>query len=118
MWKLKKISQRKKLDPKTISCYFIGYPNRSKGFRFYCPTHNTRIVETRHVVFLKDVDVDVGRRKESLNISSEENHTFMPKMVSAENEVSLPLMDNDGTQEISQIEVDTAPIAEMPLHIS
>ncbi|KAI5335651.1 hypothetical protein L3X38_025784 [Prunus dulcis] len=29
-----------------ISCYFIGYPTRSKSFRFYCPNYGTRIVET------------------------------------------------------------------------
>ena len=28
--------QIKKLDSETISCNFIGYPERSKGFRFYC----------------------------------------------------------------------------------
>jgi transposase InsO family protein len=26
-----------KLDPKTVSCHFIGYPEKSKDFRFYCP---------------------------------------------------------------------------------
>ena len=26
-----------KLDPKTVSCHFIGYPEKSKGFYFYCP---------------------------------------------------------------------------------
>jgi hypothetical protein len=41
----------KKLDFKTVSCYFIGYLERSKDFRFYCPSHTTRIVETRHVIF-------------------------------------------------------------------
>ena len=37
--------QEKKLDPRTISGYFIGYVERSKGYRFYCPSHNTKIVE-------------------------------------------------------------------------
>ena len=50
-------SQSKKLDPRTISCYFIGYPDKSKGFGFYCPTHSTRIIENKTVVFLEDVDV-------------------------------------------------------------
>ena len=27
--------QEKKLDPRTISKYFIGYVKRSKGYRFY-----------------------------------------------------------------------------------
>ena len=43
-----------KLDPKTVSCHFIGYPDRSKGFRFYCPDKYTKFVETRHAVFLED----------------------------------------------------------------
>ena len=44
----------KKLDPRTISAYFIGYAKRSKGYRFYCPTHSTRIVESRNEKFLKN----------------------------------------------------------------
>nr|GEX34504.1 putative zinc finger, CCHC-type [Tanacetum cinerariifolium] len=45
--------QSQKLDLKTISCFFIGYLERSKGYRFYCPSHSTRIVETRHAEFLE-----------------------------------------------------------------
>ena len=43
-----------KLDSKTVSCYFIGYPEKSKVFRFYCPERHTKFVETRHAVFLED----------------------------------------------------------------
>jgi hypothetical protein len=43
-----------KLDPKTVSYYFNGYPNKSKGFYFYCPDRYIKIVETRHAVFLED----------------------------------------------------------------
>ena len=39
----------RKLDPRTISGYFIGYAKRSKGYRFYCPSYNTRTVESRNV---------------------------------------------------------------------
>jgi hypothetical protein len=42
------------LEPKTVSCYFIGYPEKSKGFRFYCPNMHTKYVETRHAIFLED----------------------------------------------------------------
>ena len=42
----------KKMDPRTISTYFIGYVERFKGYRFYCPTHITRIVESRNAKFL------------------------------------------------------------------
>ncbi|KAD5802269.1 hypothetical protein E3N88_13629 [Mikania micrantha] len=47
----------KKLDMKIVTCYFIGYPDHSKGYRFYCPTHVTRIVETKHAHFLEDPKV-------------------------------------------------------------
>jgi len=42
-----------KLDPKTVSCHFIGYPKRSKGYRFYYPDRTTKFIETRHAVFLE-----------------------------------------------------------------
>ena len=45
--------QEKKLDPRTISEYFIGYAERSKEHNFYCPSHNTRIVESRNAKFLE-----------------------------------------------------------------
>ena len=46
--------QEKKLDLRTISGYFIGYVERSKGYRFYCPSHSTRIVESRNAKFLEN----------------------------------------------------------------
>ena len=52
--------QEKKLDPRTISGFFIGYAERSKGYRFYCPSHTTRIVESRNAKFLEN-DVISGR---------------------------------------------------------
>lgn len=46
--------QEKKLDPKTVNGYFIGYPERSKGYRFYCPDHATKIEESNNAKFLED----------------------------------------------------------------
>jgi hypothetical protein len=37
-----------------VSCHLIGYPEKSKGFHFYCPYRHTKYVETRHAVFLED----------------------------------------------------------------
>ena len=42
-----------KLDSKTVSCYFIGCLEKSKGYRFYYPDRHTKFVEMRHVVFLE-----------------------------------------------------------------
>ena len=46
--------QEKKLDPRTINGYFIGYAERFKGYGFYCPSHSTRIVESRNAKFLEN----------------------------------------------------------------
>ena len=51
--------QEKKLDPRTISEYFIRYVERSKGYRFYYPYHITRIMESRNAKFLKN-DLIIG----------------------------------------------------------
>jgi hypothetical protein len=40
-----------KLDPKTVSCHFIGYFEKSKCFRFYCSDRYTKFVETRLTIF-------------------------------------------------------------------
>ncbi|KAL4355016.1 hypothetical protein GQ457_06G004800 [Hibiscus cannabinus] len=44
--------QEKKLDPMNFSGYFIGYAKKSKGYKFYCPSQITRIVESRNAKFL------------------------------------------------------------------
>jgi hypothetical protein len=44
----------RKLDPKIVSCHFIGYSKKSKGFCFYCLDRYTKFVEIRHAIFLED----------------------------------------------------------------
>ena len=48
-----------KLDSKAVSCHFIGYLEKSKGYGFYCPDRQTKFVKRRHAVFLED---DIIRR--------------------------------------------------------
>ena len=43
-----------KLDPRSISGYFVRYAKKSKGYRFYCPIHTTRFTKSRNVEFLKN----------------------------------------------------------------
>ena len=45
---------KKKLDPRTLSGFFIGYAEMSKGYKFYCSSHSTRIVESRNAKFLEN----------------------------------------------------------------
>ena len=50
----------KKLDPRTLSGFFIGYAKTSKGYKFYCPSHSTRIMESRNTKLLEN-DMISGR---------------------------------------------------------
>ena len=50
-----------KLDSKTVSSYFIGYSERSRGYKFYDPTVRN-IFETGTATFFEDVEFG-GRNK-------------------------------------------------------
>jgi hypothetical protein len=58
----------KKLDLKTVSGYFIGYPEKSKGYRFYCPTHSTKIVETGNARFLENGEISGSDKPQNVAI--------------------------------------------------
>jgi hypothetical protein len=65
-----------KLDPKTMSCHLIDYPDKSKGFRFYCPDRYTKLVKMRNIVFLGDEVI--RRRTVPREIRLEEKHVYVP----------------------------------------
>ena len=56
--------QSKKLDQKTISGYFIGYCVGSRGSKFYCSLHTTRVIELdRAIYFENDTGISQGSRE-------------------------------------------------------
>jgi hypothetical protein len=71
-----------KLDPKTVSCHFIGYPDKSKGFCFYYPDRYIKIVETRHVVFLEDEVIRGSTMAREIRL--EEKRVCVPTPMAAE----------------------------------
>ncbi|WJZ95165.1 hypothetical protein VitviT2T_013955 [Vitis vinifera] len=64
----------KKLDSRTMSCYFVGYSERSRGFKFYDPSSRS-FFEMGNAKFIEDVELS-GREplrkvvfeEESINI--------------------------------------------------
>ncbi|GJZ05243.1 hypothetical protein Tco_0538518, partial [Tanacetum coccineum] len=46
--------QENKLDSRTVNDYFIGYPEKSKGYRFYHLNHSSRIVKIGNAKFLEN----------------------------------------------------------------
>ena len=100
--KLKKFNpQIKKLDSKTISCSFIGYPERPKGFRFYCPGQCLKTVESRNAVFFEN-EAFSGRTE--------------PKDPS--NGAATPIREYGVTQEVTHEGNEIIPTIEAPLRRS
>ncbi|XP_075076904.1 uncharacterized protein LOC142163508 [Nicotiana tabacum] len=60
--------QEKKLDSRIVSGYFIGYPEKSKGYVFYCPNHSSRIVETGNARFIENGEVSGSVEKQSVKL--------------------------------------------------
>ena len=66
---------KKKLDSMTISCYFIEYSKRSRGFKFY-DSSTRSFFETDNVRFLEKVEFK--REDKSRNIIFEEEFISLP----------------------------------------
>ena len=79
-----------KLDPKTVSCHFIGYPEKSKGYRFYCPDRHTKFIETRHAAFLEDQMIRGSMVARKIDL--EEKRVFVPTPMTQKPYFSLPVV--------------------------
>jgi len=55
-----KVKNANKLEPQAVEGHFVGYDEKSKGYRVYFPKWRSMIVE-RDMYFDKDAIVDVGK---------------------------------------------------------
>jgi hypothetical protein len=74
-----------------VSYHFIGYLEKSKGFRFYCPDRHTKYVETRHTIFLEDEMMKGSTMPRE--ISLEEKRVYMPTPMIHELIPSVPVQE-------------------------
>ena len=65
-----------KLDHKKVSYHFVGYPDKSKVYHFYCPHRHTKFVKMRHTTFLEDEMVWGSMAAREINL--EENRVHVP----------------------------------------
>jgi hypothetical protein len=79
-----------KLDPKTVSCHFIGYPEKSKGFCFYCSDRYTKFIETRYVVILEDEMMRGSMVARKIDL--EEKRVCVPTPMTQEPFFELPVL--------------------------
>jgi hypothetical protein len=98
-----------KLDPKTVSCHFIGYPDKSKGFRFYDPDRYINIVETTHAVFLEDEVIKESTVSQEIRL--EEKRVCVPTPMVAEPIFSIPT----AVTPMVQGNVVAEPVADSPV---
>jgi hypothetical protein len=97
------------LDRKTVSCHFIDYADKSKGFRFYCPDRYIKIMKTRHAVFLED-DVIRGSTV-PWEIRLEEKRVCVPTPMIAEPFFSM----SAAVTPMTQGNVVAEPVADFPV---
>ena len=62
--------KKKKLDSRTICCYFVGYSEKSWGFKFYDPSSRC-IFETGNAHFCEDIEFDGGNKVRDTNFQKE-----------------------------------------------
>jgi hypothetical protein len=101
-----------KLDPKTVSCHFISYPNKSKGFCFYCPDRYIKIVETRHTIFLEDEVIRGSTVPQEIRI--EEKRLCVPTLMVIEPIFSIPA----AVTPMVQGNVVAEPVVDSPVHVA
>jgi hypothetical protein len=105
-----------RLDSKTVSCHFIGYPDKSKGFCFYCPDRYIKIMEIRHVVFLEDEVIRGSTVPQEIRL--EEKRVCVPTPMAAEPFFSVPAAVTPMVQGnvVAEPVVDSpVPMAVMPI---
>ena len=78
------------LDPKIVSCHFIGSPEKSKGYRFYYPDRHTKFIETGHAAFLEDQMIRGSMVARKIDL--EEKRVFVPTPMTQEPYFSLPVI--------------------------
>jgi hypothetical protein len=93
-------SQIGKLGPKIISCHFIGYPEKSKSYQFYCPNCTTKFRDMRHELFLECDVSSIPREidlEEILNcVPPPMTHDYVPMTIVAPHVESAPLNEDTG----------------------
>jgi len=108
--------QEKKLDAKTISGYFIGYPTKSKGYMFYCPTHRIRIVKTGNAWFIENGETNGSEA--SRNVKIKEVRVQVPLTNTSTSRIIVPHVvephNDEEEEQINDPQINSEHIVEQP----
>ena len=75
------------MDSRTVSCYFIRYSERFRGYKFYDPTTKS-IFETGNARFFEDVEFDGGDKDR--DFAFEEEYVDIPTVVIDIDQAPIP----------------------------
>lgn len=79
---------------KTTSCYFVGYAEKSKGFKFYCPNAFTRIVESNNAKFLEDCGALLSHSRNSYEFEEINDASQIIEHTNIEILIPMPLVNS------------------------
>nr|KAJ0189297.1 hypothetical protein LSAT_V11C800450030 [Lactuca sativa] len=96
----------KKLDSKTVSSYFIGYYERSRGYKFYDPATKS-IFETGSATFFEYVEF--GGENKVRDIVFEEESISIPTVTFDDTQINVPVGE-EVIQEPQQDNVIHSPV--------
>ena len=99
----------KKLDSRTVSGFFIGYPEKSKGYTFYCPNHSTRIVDLGNARFIENGETSGSGEPRKVDINEVQVEVPSPVVPP---EVVVPIVASDSNDTIGQHNDEPIPLAE------
>ncbi|KAM0968159.1 hypothetical protein TB1_015836 [Malus domestica] len=91
--------REKKLDSRTISCHFVGFPEKTKGYRFYSTDFPMRIFETGVAKFIEEGECSLEPDMEASRFNLEETGNVLP-------DNNIEWFDNGGTFGIQTTEND------------
>ncbi|XP_074336653.1 uncharacterized protein LOC141673816 [Apium graveolens] len=100
-----------KLDSRTVSCYFVGYTERTKGFKFYDPLSKS-FFETGNARFLEDVVFEGRDKVRDMDVVFEEEFVSLPHIVQ-DNNVDIPIPPPTENQNDAQEEQTQRPQEEV-----
>ncbi|KAK2998937.1 hypothetical protein RJ639_023876, partial [Escallonia herrerae] len=95
-------------QPDNAHVVITGYPERSKGFRFYRPSHTTRIVKTRHAVFFEDAEYSGSCTPRIINLEEIQDHVSIPVI----QKVGAPLPHREGNDALEVVPNDVPLITD------
>ncbi|KAK0602674.1 hypothetical protein LWI29_035873 [Acer saccharum] len=91
---------------------FLKAKDKSKGYRFYCPTYSMRIVESKHVVFLEE-GTDVGKNMQTQEFAFEEERSGNPTS-STSLDIVIPPLHEHHDESLFEQDDEPLPVIDEP----